>query len=277
MSNRSLMLVAGACLLTPFVVTACSKSESGPFETTLDQSPQLAVVPSTAALGIGEVIQLRLDGHDNQPIPARWASDNPGVAKVSSTGLVTALTSGAAIISASGPAGRGTATIAVRPKPSVAAAGGRGDGVHMVPLSTKGTWSEVSTGDPSHCQGFPGSFPVFNEYEGTSSHLGRVTGASTTCLGIASDGSLVFFAFGGAIRAANGDLLSYYGSAFDDPPATLTFVPGVSFVFGSLRFVGGTGRFRNAVGRVRLSGDYATGAGGNFVGKGMVSSVGSSE
>ena len=163
--------------------------------------------------------------------------------------------------------------MSLSPEMSVAQAkGGMGDVVKMVPFKVKGTWWYASDGDASVCDEVSGTAAIqFIEWEGTATHMGKVTGTNINCLGPGDPMSRPFLAQGGTITAANGDMLI----AFDDE-VTLTIFPDYSFEIGPVDFVGGTGRFENATGWYQLHGEDAIGA-GPFTLTGEISSVGSSK
>jgi hypothetical protein len=83
--------------------------------------PQLALEPGSATLSVGETLQLRVTGGSAlgpgpsyAPLPAVWSSSDVEIAEVSAGGLVTAKGAGGAIITVTGPAGRGTSTVTVQ-------------------------------------------------------------------------------------------------------------------------------------------------------------------
>jgi len=157
------------------------------------------------------------------------------------------------------------------PETSVAQAKGRmSDPVKMVPFRLKGVWWYALEGDASICADVPGTAAIqFIEWEGNGTHLGRVTGTNTNCLGPGDPMTRPFLAQGGAITAANGDVLVVFGDE-----ATLSILSDLSFEIGPVNFVGGTGRFENATGWYQLFGEDAVGAGA-FTLTGEISSVGS--
>jgi len=109
---RQLVLSALACLLA-----ACS---GGGDSTAPDTSSSIAAVSlnvTNAQLGIGQTLQLTatpLTGTGTVTTgTATWSSSAPGVASVSSSGLVNGLAAGTATISASIGGRTGTATVTV--------------------------------------------------------------------------------------------------------------------------------------------------------------------
>jgi len=154
------------------------------------------------------------------------------------------------------------------------APGGGNNVVKMVPLKMKGTWWPTPTGDPSPCEPYPEAASRYLEWEGTSTHMGRVTGSATNCLVIQPDGSYVLLLHSQRMVAANGDLLYARGSAAGDGTVLLVH-PDLSFEIWPAPIVGGTGRFLTAEGTYHLWGDHLFG--GTFAMEGWISSVGSSK
>ena len=160
------------------------------------------------------------------------------------------------------------------PSPALAQApNGLGDGAKMVPLKMAGTWWPTAEGDPSPCEEFADAVPLFLEWEGTSTHMGRMGGSATNCMGPGAYGSRPFLSHSTTMMAANGDLLYSHGSAAGDG-TQMVIHPDLSFAIVSAPLVGGTGRFRDATGSYNLYGDNI--AGGAFTLEGWISSVGSS-
>ena len=163
--------------------------------------------------------------------------------------------------------------MSLTPEMAVAqASSGVGDVVKMVPFKLKGTWWYASDGDASVCDQVPGTAAIqFIEWEGTGTHMGKVTGTNVNCLGPGDPMARPFLAQGGAITAAIGDVLI----AFSDE-VTLAVFPDYSFEIGPVDLTGGTGRFENATGWYQLWGADAIAA-GPFTLTGEISSVGSSK
>jgi len=163
--------------------------------------------------------------------------------------------------------------LAFTPELSVAQArSGQGDVVKMVPFKMKGNWEYASDGNGSICDDVSGTAaPIqFIEWEGTATHMGKVTGTNVNCFGPGDPMTRVLLAQGGAFKAANGDVLN----AFEAAP-TLSIFPDFSFEIGPVNFVGGTGHFENAVGWYHLFAESIFG--GAFTMEGQISSVGSSK
>jgi hypothetical protein len=151
--------------------------------------------------------------------------------------------------------------------------GGMGDVVKMVPFKLKGDWGYASEGDATICDEVPGTALIqFIEWEGTATHMGKVTGTNVNCFGPGEPMNRPLLAQGGAITAANGDVLKVFGTE-----ATLTIFSDFSFEIGPVDFVpGGTGRFENVTGWYQLHAEDAINA-GPFTLEGEISSVGSSK
>lgn len=154
--------------------------------------------------------------------------------------------------------------------------GGMGDVVKMVPFKAKQTWWP-GDGDPNACDHFKGDYPAVSAsypmFEGTATHLGYHTGSAFNCIDLAT---FQLLTSSQEIVAANGDKLFFYGSIGDGTVIVIDWTdPNLSFEILGLTFVGGTGRFENASGRVDLSSESLYG--GSAVMKGEISSVGSSK
>jgi len=165
---------------------------------------------------------------------------------------------------------------------------GKGNVPHLVPFRETGTWWTVFDGDPAPCDrlkdAHPGVFPFFGEWKGTGTQMGGVTGTITRCY-VYVGGTPVFLSTTAISTAANGDQLHSYASIYDDPPVhVIQDQMGQELV--PQRIVGGTGRFRNAEGWFRNTGDFSWGwveldpglwipLGGNYTLEGWISSVGS--
>lgn len=152
--------------------------------------------------------------------------------------------------------------------------GGSGHVVKMVPFKAEGTFWRASEGDASPCAALPGATAVFLAWEGTGTQLGYHTGTGTNCVRIEADGSRVLLSQTAIFVAANGDLLFTHGSANQDGTGMIVY-PDMTWEIGPVPFVGGTGRFENAMGWYHSSGENPMG--GAFAMEGMISSVGSSK
>lgn len=163
--------------------------------------------------------------------------------------------------------------LALSPEMAVAQAkGGMGDVVKMVPLKIKANWWYATEGNESICDDVSGTAYIqFIGWEGTATHMGKVTGTNVNCFGPGEPMNRELLAHGGAITAANGDVLNIFGTR-----ATLTLFLDYSFEIGPADFAGGTGRFENATGWYQLYGEDAIGAGPGIM-VGEISSVGSSK
>ncbi|HEX6927566.1 MAG TPA: Ig-like domain-containing protein [Longimicrobiaceae bacterium] len=105
-------------------ITASSEGRNGTATVTVVPKPvaTVSISPDEATLMVGETRQLSvtLRASDGTALNGRavaWSSDSPNVARVSDTGLVTALGPGEAQITASSEGRSGTATITVAPRP----------------------------------------------------------------------------------------------------------------------------------------------------------------
>ena len=110
MSNRSRALgVVASLLLSP--VAGCGP---GPVEPRQPPTQLVKVEPEALRLRVGESNQLTVT---LDPALAgasiTWSSDAPGVARISSTGMVIAATAGAAVVTATAGAASGKATVIV--------------------------------------------------------------------------------------------------------------------------------------------------------------------
>jgi uncharacterized protein YjdB len=113
-------LVSGAAAGGPVTITATSEGVSGTAQVTVT-SPvaTVTVSPTPNALQVGETVQLAAVLRDAAlniltDRPVSWVSESPGVATVSTTGLVTAVASGGPInIVASSEGKSGTAQVTV--------------------------------------------------------------------------------------------------------------------------------------------------------------------
>lgn len=102
-------------------ITATAGGRSGAAAVTVSAVPvaRLSIVPRTDTLAIGASRQLTASAADaaGNPLPGRtvlWSSRAPGVAAVSSTGLVTGLGAGTAVVVATADGVSAEATIVVR-------------------------------------------------------------------------------------------------------------------------------------------------------------------
>src|SRR3989442_9510928 len=105
-------------------ITATSEGQSGTASVGVANVPVASVVisPATAVVLVGATVQLTTTLKDaaGNVLSGRsvaWASSAPAVATVSSTGLVTGVTAGAATITATSEGQSGTAAVTVNPPP----------------------------------------------------------------------------------------------------------------------------------------------------------------
>jgi uncharacterized protein YjdB len=119
-------LVTGIALGTA-TITATSEGQSGTaIVAVLVPVAKVGITPSEASVEAGSTVQLTATPQDadGNPLTDRvvtWSSSAPFVATVNATGLVTAVTDGAATISATSEGKSGTATITVLPLPGAPA------------------------------------------------------------------------------------------------------------------------------------------------------------
>ena len=224
-------------------ITAISEGKSGTARITVSRVPVDAVViaPSSATTTIGRTVQLTARALDSAggELTGRalsWSSDQPGVATVSLTGLVTAVSQGRALVLAASEGRVGSATIDVTPVPvaslvvapaSIALVVGSAQQLIATPMDAQGTAlpGRVVTwisGAPSIASVSPnglvtaigvGTAPIIATCEGqqatvtlttTLAPVATVTVTPQTA-SLNPDSALLFSA---AARDANGNLLS---------------------------------------------------------------------
>ena len=107
------------------VIAATVEGKIGVAAVTVSAAPvaSITVSPSSATLVVGQTVELEAQPRDasGRPLTGRtvtWSSNQSGVATVTSTGIVAAVSSGTATITASSEGRSGTATIVVN-APSV--------------------------------------------------------------------------------------------------------------------------------------------------------------
>src|SRR5881396_1391813 len=105
-------------------ITATSEGQSGSSSITVSNAPvaSVAVTPAAASVQVGQTMQLAATPkHANgNPLSGRiisWSSSNTSVVGVNSSGLVTAVATGGATITATSEGQSGTASITVPPVP----------------------------------------------------------------------------------------------------------------------------------------------------------------
>ena len=109
-------------ILVPFAALGCGGSSLGVTEASTaseGSSVSLTIAPSAVNLFVGQTMQLRAEGVTTARGPVgpggpAWASSDPRVVTVSSTGLVTGLTIGSAVITVSWVGRTASAPVAVR-------------------------------------------------------------------------------------------------------------------------------------------------------------------
>src|SRR2546422_50541 len=134
-SNPSVASVSGSGLVTAMaagsaMITATSEGQSGTSSITVTNVPvaSVALTPASATIQVGQTQQLAatLKDASGNTLSGRaviWSSPTPSVASVSSSGLVTGLAAGSAVITATSEGQSGTATLTVVAPPPPAAPG----------------------------------------------------------------------------------------------------------------------------------------------------------
>jgi len=127
-SNPAVALVGGSGLVTGVAagsttITATSEGKSGAATVTVTQPvASVTVAPASASVTAGQTVQLTATPRDasGNALTGRlvmWGSNNPSVATVSGTGMVTAVTGGTALITATSEGKSGSSTVTVPPPP----------------------------------------------------------------------------------------------------------------------------------------------------------------
>src|SRR5206468_4826728 len=104
-------------------IRAASGSQTGSAQlTVIPHVAAVVVSPPSSNVVIGSTVQLSAEARDaaNSVLVGRtvtWSSDAPGIASVSSTGLVTSVALGTATITATSEGKSGTSSITVVPVP----------------------------------------------------------------------------------------------------------------------------------------------------------------
>src|SRR5438034_2457681 len=110
------------------VITATSEGKSGASSLTVTVAPvaSVTVSPASASVAVNQTVQLTATPKDanGAPLTGRtisWVSGTPGVATVTGSGLVTGVTAGSAVITATseGQSGTSNITVTVAPVASV--------------------------------------------------------------------------------------------------------------------------------------------------------------
>jgi hypothetical protein len=121
---KRLLLVPAAALLA---LSACGRDSTGPADVASVQ-----VMPDERTLSVGETLELELTVRDedgelpstNKLAEVKWATDNPSVATVSTTGVVTGVAPGQATITAQLDDKSGSVKVAVAAAPPPCTAAG---------------------------------------------------------------------------------------------------------------------------------------------------------
>jgi trimeric autotransporter adhesin len=120
--QRSVAFVARLALCG-LAVTACVDGGGGglalPEATTVEISPNPASVPAGLATQLSAAVKDQ-NGIAYTDARVRWSTSAPSIATVSDSGLVTGVTAGSAVITATAEGKRGTVTVTVTPPPVAA-------------------------------------------------------------------------------------------------------------------------------------------------------------
>jgi uncharacterized protein YjdB len=188
-SNASVATVTGDGLVTAVapggaVITASAegKSEAASISVSLVPVASVTITPSVDDIVVGQNTQLTVEVKDatGAPLTGRvvaWSTSLPGVATVSSSGLVTANAAGSATITASSEGRSGTATINVTPRPvsSVIVSPGQ---VSLIVGQTRQLTISITDDRGQLLIGRPISFSSDNAQVVTVSSSGLLTGVS---------------------------------------------------------------------------------------------------
>jgi uncharacterized protein YjdB len=165
-------------------ITAWSEGRSGTATITVSPRPVSAVIVSPGQMAIfqGQSAQLNVLVTDDRGQvltgrPISFSSSDPQVASVSSTGVVTGVRPGSAVITATSEGGSGTATVTVSPEPvasvEISPSGASlvvGQAIQMTAIARNGTGQILTGRSVSWISGAPGLATV--------SPAGVVTGVS---------------------------------------------------------------------------------------------------
>ena len=169
------------------------------------------VSPATPSVGVGATVQLTatpLDALGNVvPVQITWASGNPAVAMVSSSGLVTGMAAGSTPITAASGSQSGTAAVTVTAAPPPSAC-----------TTASTTWQNTAFATQT------GSFTVQFDATPNAASIDGVTGLSQGAAAAYTDLAVaVRFNTGGQIDARNG---SVYAAA-----NVISYTAGSSYHF----------------------------------------------
>jgi uncharacterized protein YjdB len=124
-SNTGIATVSSSGVVTGVAagsatITATSEGKSGTASVTVTPIPvaSVTVAPTTASVIVGQTVQLTATTRDanNNVLTGRtvtWSSSNTGIARVSSSGVVTGIVAGSATITATSEGKSGTASVTV--------------------------------------------------------------------------------------------------------------------------------------------------------------------
>jgi uncharacterized protein YjdB len=178
------------------IITATSEGKSAVATIGVSTVPvaSVFVAPGSSPLVVGQTTQLTAEPRDagGQALAGRtvlWSTSAAGVASVSSTGLVTAITPGTATISAVSEGKTGTSTITVSPKPVSSVIVSPGQASVIVGQSVTLT-AQVTDAQGNVLSGRPLTFSSGTPTVATVSSTGVVTGvaAGTATITVTSEG-----------------------------------------------------------------------------------------
>ncbi|HEV8364084.1 MAG TPA: Ig-like domain-containing protein, partial [Gemmatimonadaceae bacterium] len=166
-------------------LTATSEGINGTTLITVSAVPvaRVDVAPTTVSLNPGQTSQLTATAYDaNNNVlvrPVTWASNNPGVATVSATGLVTAVATGNATISATsgGVTGTSLVTVALVPVATVTVTPGA---PNMFPNDVLQLTATARDAGGNLITGRPTTWVSSNTNVATVTNTGLVTAVSQT-------------------------------------------------------------------------------------------------
>lgn len=192
-------------------ITAAAEGKSATSRITVSLVPvdTVSVTPRTTTLAAGQVQQLtaRVVDATGTVLPGRtitWDTDQPTIATVSSSGLVTALTNGRATISASTGGKSGTATVNVTPVPVASLSISPGSGT----LQVGGTLQLSATARDASNNILPGR--IITWISGAPSVATVTQGGLVTAVGT---GSALIFAASEGIATSISITVSSFGVA----------------------------------------------------------------
>ncbi|HEY3011153.1 MAG TPA: Ig-like domain-containing protein [Gemmatimonadales bacterium] len=204
-------------VLALFGITACGGGDDGGSNAPPAPVASVTIIPSTLPLTVGETQQLtavlrNAAGTELTGRTVTWTTSDATVATVSTSGLVSALSTGSATIEASSEGQTGTAAVTVAaPIPTRTFVAFTAGGAHTCALTAEGAaycWGRGESGQlgapaPSSCPLDPGVFPcalapvavggglTFEQITGGGSHTcGLTVDGTAYCWGSNTSGQL---------------------------------------------------------------------------------------